>query len=139
MSLKNGEWKVSERMKLWNSLGSRIFDQDLDTFKSLVVSVLTERDPSFELPVEDRYAASIHGKVLRHSPALRKGLAEGLATARLAHDRRPLRVVPRTLTHVLDSAQQTLTISFALPAGAYATAVLREVVQFVLAQAESLN
>lgn len=79
LSLKNGQWKISDRVELWNYLGSRIFDQNLDTFKSLVVAVLTERDPSFELPVEDRYTASIHGKVLTRSPALRKGLAEGLA------------------------------------------------------------
>jgi hypothetical protein len=80
LSLKNGQWKISsDRVELWKSLGSRIFDQNLDTFKLLVVTVLTERDPSFELPVENRYAASIHGKVLIHSPALRKGLAEGLA------------------------------------------------------------
>jgi hypothetical protein len=79
LALKNGQWKISDRVELWNSLGSRIFDQNLDTFKSLIVAVLTELDPSFELPTKDRYAASIHGKVLTRSHALRKGLAEGLA------------------------------------------------------------
>jgi len=44
-----------------------------------VVTVLTERDPKFELPKEERFAASIHGKVLRYSHQLRKGLAESLA------------------------------------------------------------
>lgn len=78
-SLRNGVWKIPERTNLWDALGSRLFDQNLDTFNESVVSVLTERDPSFELPPEQRYAASIHGKVLTHSPALRKGLAEGLA------------------------------------------------------------
>lgn len=78
-SLKNGQWKLTERAELWNFLGSRIFDQNLDSFKAAVVAVLTERDPSFELPAEERYAASIHRKVLPHSHALRKGLAEGLA------------------------------------------------------------
>jgi len=79
LSLKNGQWKISDRMELWNSLGSRIFDQNLDTLKSIVVAVLTERDPSFEIPAEDRYAASIYGKKLTHSPVIRKGLAESLA------------------------------------------------------------
>ena len=79
LSLKNGQWKISDRMELWNSLGSRIFDQNLDTLKSIVVAVLTERDPSFEIPAEDRYAASIYGKALTHSPVIRKGLAESLA------------------------------------------------------------
>ena len=78
-SLRNGLWKIPERVYLWDALGSRIFDQNLDIFKESVVAVLTERDPSFELPAKERYAASVHGKVLTNSPALRKGLAEGLA------------------------------------------------------------
>ena len=66
-------------------------------------------------------------------------LAAGLVAARLTQDRRPLRVVPRALRHSQDTLQQTLTLSFALPAGAYATAVLRELVKLDVAQAESLN
>jgi len=79
LSLKNGIWKVVNRAELWNLLGSRILDQNLDTFRVLAVSVLKEPDPAFELPAEDRYAASIHGKVLKCSHMLRKGIAEGLA------------------------------------------------------------
>ncbi len=79
LSLKNGIWKVVDRTYLWNLLGSRILDQNLDTFKSLAVSLLKEPDPAFELPVEERYAANIHGKVLKCSHVLRKGIAEGLA------------------------------------------------------------
>lgn len=79
LSLKNGQWKFIERANVWEQLGSRIFDQHLEDFKSAAVAVLTERDPSFELPREERYAASIHGRVLSHSPALRNGIAEGLA------------------------------------------------------------
>ncbi|HDQ06090.1 MAG TPA: hypothetical protein ENN36_05150, partial [Candidatus Bathyarchaeota archaeon] len=79
LSLKNGVWEMNNRTELWNMLGSRILDQDLDTFRSLAVSVLKEPDPAFELPAEERYAASIHGKVLKCSHVLRKGIAEGLA------------------------------------------------------------
>lgn len=79
LSLKNGIWKVVNRAELWNLLGSRILDQNLDTFKSLAITVLKEADPAFELPAQERYAASVHGKVLDCSPVLRKGIAEGLA------------------------------------------------------------
>jgi len=79
LSLRNGIWNVVDRVKLWSLLGSRILDQNLDTFKSLAVSILKEPDPAFELPAEERYAASIHGKVLKYSHVLRKGIAEGLA------------------------------------------------------------
>ena len=33
LSLKNGIWKVVNRAELWNLLGSRILDQNLDTFQ----------------------------------------------------------------------------------------------------------
>lgn len=79
LSLKNGVWRVVNRAELWSLLGSRILDQNLDTFKSLAVTVLKEPDPAFELPAKERYAASIHGKVLDHSHELRKGITEGLA------------------------------------------------------------
>ena len=79
LSLKNGIWKVVNRDELLRLLGSRILDQNLDTFKSLAVSTLNEPDPAFELPVEERYMASIHGKVLECSHILRKGIADGLA------------------------------------------------------------
>lgn len=79
LSLKNGIWKVVNRAEIWDLLGSRILDQNLETFKSLAISILKEPDPAFELPAEERYAASIHGKVLKCSHVMRKGIAEGLA------------------------------------------------------------
>jgi len=79
LALRNGIWKVVGRAELWSLLGSRILDQNLGTFRTLAVAVLEEPDPAFELPAEERYAASIHGKVPQYSHMLRKGIAEGLA------------------------------------------------------------
>ncbi|MDD2942060.1 MAG: hypothetical protein PHC51_03745 [bacterium] len=79
LSLKNGIWKVGNRVELWRMLGSRILDNDLDTFRSIALRIMTESDPIFELPADDRSAASIYGKVLKSSKDLRKGIAEGLA------------------------------------------------------------
>lgn len=79
LSLRNGIWSVGKRAELWSLLGSRILDQNLDTFRSIAVSILKELDPAFELPAEERYAASVYGKVLKYSHVLRKGIAEGLA------------------------------------------------------------
>ncbi|TLD42084.1 MAG: hypothetical protein JETT_1652 [Candidatus Jettenia ecosi] len=79
LALKNGIWSVKDRQILWQTLGTRIFDDNLDIFKKCVVTVLTERDPKFELPKEDRFAASMYGKVLKYSNQLRKGLAESLS------------------------------------------------------------
>ena len=56
-----------------------MFDEHLDRLREVAVSVLRERDPQFELSSNERYAASIHGKILNHSSLLRNGLAETLA------------------------------------------------------------
>jgi len=79
VALQNGIWSVIKREELWETLGPRIFDDNLDIFKQCVVAVLTERDPQFDLSPQERYAASIHGKVLKYSHSLRKGTAESLA------------------------------------------------------------
>lgn len=73
------KWRFVARGEAWNSLGGRIADDDLDRFQKTAVSVLGERDPKFDLPKEDRFAASIHGKVLTCSHLIRKGVAETLA------------------------------------------------------------
>lgn len=79
LSIRNGKWKISNRAELWEILGSRILDQNLDKFKEIAVSVLKEQDPYFKLSTEDRYTASIQGKALKCSDVLRKGISEGLA------------------------------------------------------------
>lgn len=79
LSLKNGIWTVTERQKLWELFGSRIYDEHLDKFKKYAIEVLTERDPSFELKPRERYASSIYGKMLIHSHVIREAIAESLA------------------------------------------------------------
>ncbi len=79
LRLNNGLWQITERLTLFGELGSRIFDQDLDRFKAIATTVLTERDPLFELPASERYLAGIKGKIPPHSRQLRKSVAEGLA------------------------------------------------------------
>lgn len=58
-------------------------------------------------------------------------LSRGLIATRLTQDRRALRVIPRDFSFDYDSAQQCLILRFSLPSGAYATALLREVVTTV--------
>lgn len=79
LSIKNGVWSVADRQSLWVLLGSWIFDEHLDGFIKASITVLSERDPQFDLPPEERYAASMHKKVLNHSRNIRNGFAEGLA------------------------------------------------------------
>lgn len=73
------KWRFVARGEAWNALGNRITDDDLDRLEETAVVVLGERDPQFDLPKEERYAAAIHNKTLKHSGLLRAGLAETLA------------------------------------------------------------
>jgi hypothetical protein len=102
LSYKNGLWRFKERLMSWQELGSRLFDDHLDTFKVVALEVLKVDDPSFELPGEERYAAAIHGKVLPHSDNLRKGLAESLALIGNRAD---------SLTHCTQGKANTIAVS----------------------------
>ncbi|WP_261305936.1 hypothetical protein [Paenibacillus andongensis] len=76
---RDGKWKVVMRYEGWYALGSRMYEEHLIRLKEAAVDVLSERDPQFDLPSDQRYTASIHGNVLTHSKLLRNGLAETLA------------------------------------------------------------
>ena len=52
--------------------------EDLKRFYEVAEFVLSERDPSFDLPEEDRWAAGIHRKTRDISAALREGIADSL-------------------------------------------------------------
>ena len=55
-------------------------------------------------------------------------LAEGLVREGLDTARRPLRVIPRQMHWQIDEVNRVLRVGFELPAGSYATAVMREIV-----------
>lgn len=74
-----GNWRFAARYEGWYALGPRLFDEHLDRLQAAAIAVLGEMDPQFELPIDERFASSIHGKVLAHSRLLRTGLAESLA------------------------------------------------------------
>ena len=73
------KWRFVARGEAWSALGNQLTDRDLDCFNATAISVLAEKDPKFDLPKEEHFSASIHGKVLRHSQQFRKGLVETLA------------------------------------------------------------
>lgn len=75
----DGKWRIVPRSEAWNALGNRLADEDLDRFQEIALLVLSERDPKFDLPKEERYAANVLGKDLTYSTRLRKGIAETLA------------------------------------------------------------
>lgn len=76
---KDGKWRVADRKAFWGQEGPRVSDSQLDQFKIVAITILTENDPALELEPEKRFAASVYDKVRKYSERLRKGVAETLA------------------------------------------------------------
>lgn len=76
-----------------------------------------------EPPSQDAALALEQGIAAAHSP-----WCEGLARFGLRQERRPLRMVPRGFAWEL--GPEALELRFALPAGCFATTVLRELIDF---------
>jgi len=72
------QWFTAARVDSWNLLARFIKDEHIEPFHDACVTTLSERDPKFELPADQRFAAAVYGKIPAHSRVLRKGLAETL-------------------------------------------------------------
>lgn len=83
-------WMVAAREDAWLLLARYLTDDVLERFEAVVLDVLGELDPQFELPVSERWLANIHGKMPKHSVYLRGGLAETLALMASLSDQCPL-------------------------------------------------
>ena len=72
-------WHLASPEEAFEVLASALTSDDLRRWKALIKSVLLEADPAIDLSAEERPFAGLKGMTRRHSPALREGLAEGLA------------------------------------------------------------
>ena len=69
---------VSSRIDALFTVKRRVTAKDLHNFFFLAEYILSETDPSLDLPERKRWIAAIYGKVRNHSDALRKGICETL-------------------------------------------------------------
>lgn len=72
-------WMIAAQEDAWRLIARYLTDDDLQCFENVAVDILSELDPAFELAPEQRYAASVYGKVLTRSGRLRGSIAEILA------------------------------------------------------------
>jgi transcriptional regulator with XRE-family HTH domain len=72
-------WRLVSREDSWFLLAPSITAQYLDRFESAASEVLSENDPRYELPPDERWLSSLRGKVTTYSERVRTGLAETLA------------------------------------------------------------
>ena len=71
-------WMFVSRADSWRLLHWALTSDLLGRFEAIAIEVLSEANPAFELPADERYLASVRGKILKNSGALREGLAETL-------------------------------------------------------------
>jgi DNA-binding transcriptional ArsR family regulator len=72
-------WQLVSKEDAWVQLARYVRREDMDRFQEVVLRVLGTPDPRFDLPAEDRWLASVRGRVRQHSAALCHGIAETLA------------------------------------------------------------
>lgn len=72
-------WYLVSKEDAWAALGRFVSSDDLKRFASVATDVLGEVHPKFDLPPDQRWVASIHGKERQYSGALVTGVADTLA------------------------------------------------------------
>lgn len=71
-------WMFVSRQDSWRLLHWALTSDLLGRFETVAIEVLSEANPAFELPTDERYLASVRGKTLKNSHALREGFGETL-------------------------------------------------------------
>lgn len=127
--VERGAWDQPLSGEIWSLAGSRSWFGP-EPFDDTLAARLTQGDihPSGPLWGQgEPPSTALAGELERAIAAEHSQLAEGLAAARMEQERRPLRLLPKAMCwRWLDQA--ALELSFELPAGAYATVVVRELV-----------
>jgi tRNA pseudouridine13 synthase len=120
-------WDAPLAGEIWSLSGSRSWFGP-EPFGETLAARLASGDihPSGPLWGQDETPATEEaGALERGIAASHADLAAGLVAARMAQERRPLRLLPANLRWRWPD-DDVLELSFELPAGAYATVVLRE-------------
>jgi tRNA pseudouridine13 synthase len=127
MRVERGTWDTPLDGEIWSLAGSRSWFGP-EPFNDVLAERLARADihPSGPLWGQgEPPSASEAGALEREVAATHSDLVAGLAAARMDQERRPLRLIPNNLVwRWLDDT--SLELAFELPAGAYATVVVRE-------------
>lgn len=71
-------WQVISKVNFWNLVSHKISDQIVERLEPVIMEVLGEEDPAFDLSPEERWMANIKGKTPKHSNYLKLALADTL-------------------------------------------------------------
>jgi hypothetical protein len=73
------QWHLASSDEAFLVLHDALTQADLERWYEIAVEILTEPDPSLDLPSDERPMAGFRGITRTHSPVIRKGVAEGIA------------------------------------------------------------
>ena len=105
------KWRYVSHEEAWHLLAPYLTSSDAGRFEKIATEILSQNSPAFDLPVEERFMASVRGKVLPYSDTLVDGIARGLALIGVQPERMrnvanawhiPSRVVSRVLEYDSD-------------------------------------
>lgn len=125
--VERGAWDTPLDGEIWSLAGSRSWFGP-EPFNEVLAERLARADihPSGPLWGQGEPPTQAEAGALERQIAAACGdLAEGLVAARMDQERRPLRLLPKDMKWRW-LADDVLELSFELPAGAYATVVVRE-------------
>ena len=72
-------WFVISREDSWALLNRYLTQADLEHFENFAFEVLSEKNPKYDMPEEERYMASMKGQLPKYSNELKAGIAETIA------------------------------------------------------------
>lgn len=74
-----GVWYLVSKEDAWTLLSRYVTKEDVQRFTTVAKQVLSEVHPKFDLPPDQRWVATLHGKERRYSHALVAGVADTVA------------------------------------------------------------
>ncbi|MBS9834204.1 hypothetical protein [Vibrio alginolyticus] len=72
-------WQVISKMDFWLTIASKIAKPYLNKFGEIIPLVLSDTDPSYDLPPSERFMASVRGAIPKYSALLKQGVCDSLA------------------------------------------------------------
>ena len=71
-------WQIISKLDLWFLMSGKINKQAISRLESVVLDVLGESDPVYDVPCEERWMANVKGIDTQYSRRLKRGLSDTL-------------------------------------------------------------
>jgi len=72
-------WQVISKMDLWLHIAYMLSRPHLDRLEKILSDVISDNDPSYDLPSDERYMANVKGAIPKYSYRLKRGISDSLS------------------------------------------------------------